>query len=487
MKMILENPTRLYLPTDEDSVKRALSFVDKGVGFQISKLKKNFRWKNSDPLSFQQRLDELKEQQTRSLLMYDEDGKPYTYSGLAYHLHSIFKWNLESKVELDDQSKIIPWQKEPFEMRPYQKESVERLLKARHGAISIPTGGGKSLILLNLCKRDPRKTLIVTPLTNITTQLYDDFLKYFGKKYVGMYGDGKKDTDKLFTVATAQSLTRLEQGTEEYSDLEKIEVLMFDESHATPADTFESVCMGLARNAKCRYFTSATQLRTDGSELLLKGITGPVVYSKQFSELVDEGYLAKPVTKIFRVKTGSNRYDDPKTETRNNLYLNPNVNELAAVLANKAVSVAGRQTVILIEEFRQFNALYPHIKVPFEFVHGGVTTKETKDLVPTDYWKTDPRGAVERFNKGETKLLIGTSAISTGVDLQPVGCLIYMQGGISEIKVRQAIGRGTRIPRGSDKKDFWLIDFMVTGSSTLERHCNERIEIYKDMGDVEVI
>jgi len=87
------------------------------------------------------------------------------------------------------------------------------------------------------------------------------------------------------------------------------------------------------------------------------------------------------------------------------------------------------------------------MSIPFTFVHGGASD-DAKQFLPQKYWKCDVEAAVKDFNEGKIQCLIGTSAISTGVDLLPVGCLIYLQGGTSEIKVRQAIGRGTRIIPG---------------------------------------
>ena len=138
--------------------------------------------------------------------------------------------------------------------------------------------------------------------------------------------------------------------------------------------------------------------------------------------------------------------------------------------------------VILLEEFRQFSLLLNHLSVPFEFVHGGAS-EEAKEFIPKEYWDSDTEAAIARFNSGQTKVLIGTSAISTGVDLRPVGCLIYMQGGTSEIKIKQAIGRGTRITEGL--KDFWVVDFIIKGSPVLERHAGVRADMYQDIGTVE--
>lgn len=482
--MILETPTKLLLPSDSDEVKRFLTFFDKSVQFQISKLKKNYRWANSDPDSFNSRMEALKMQSKRCLLLYDDQGRPYTYSGLWKELQSRFKWNLENKIDMALDTRAIPWHRTPDEPRYYQTEAFNALKAARHAGIQLPTGSGKSLIIAMLCRYDAVQTIVVSPSGAITDQLYVQFQELFGKKFVGKYGDGRKDFGKLFTVATAQALTRLTPDDEAYQALSKVKRLIFDESHVTPADTFEAVCMGIGANAPERYFLSATQLRTDGSEMLLKGITGPIVYSKSFTELVSEGFLAKPIIKIFKVPTyGPSNAQDPKTETRNQLYSNPNVNKMAAQIASKTVLMGNRQVVILIEEFKQFMMLKNFLSVPFEFVHGGAS-QEAKQLLPKEYWDCDRDRIIQDFNDGKVKCLIGTSAISTGVDLKPVGCLIYLQGGLSEIKIRQGIGRGTRIVPG--KKDFWVIDMEVVGSKTMERHAKERQKIYAELGDVTI-
>jgi len=157
------------------------------------------------------------------------------------------------------------------------------------------------------------------------------------------------------------------------------------------------------------------------------------------------------------------------------------VNRLAAEIAQKSITLGYRPTLIIIEEFKQFTLLKNYLSVPFEFVHGGASSQDVKDILPKEYWKCDIEQSVKNFNEGKTKLLIGTSAISTGVDLKPVGCLIYLQGGTSEIKVRQAIGRGTRpVP---EFKDFWVIDFNIVGSASCERHFGSRKELYEDMSD----
>jgi superfamily II DNA or RNA helicase len=496
MNMRLLNPSTVLLPEHSDKVQRFLSFTDRGVQFQIKKLKEKFYWQKSDPEGFEKRLDELKSQLKRSLVMQDEIGQYTTYAGLWQDLRNVFGWELESNLTMPEPLRMIPWAHEPeHKARYYQIEATAALFaNAKYGpaAIELPTGAGKSRIIHDICHQSPVETAIVTPSATITNQLYVEMQHLFGKKFVGKYGDGRKDLGKLFTVCTGQALTRLVQDTDEHDFFSKIKQFVWDESHTTAAETFDSVCLGPLKNATNRFFCSATQIRNDGSELLLRGITGPVVYRKDFKELVEEGFLARPFFKIFNVPAyGFSGHRDANKETRTQLYLNPNVNKLAADFAYKAITLAGRQTVILIEEFEQFLALKNYITVPFEFVHGGASNRENadgvklRDILPKEYWESDTEGAISRFNSGETKLLIGTSAISTGVDLRPTGCLIYLQGGLSEIKVKQSIGRGTRIT--PTKSDCIFVDFRVVGSSTMERHADHRVGIYQNLGDVQEI
>jgi superfamily II DNA or RNA helicase len=473
------SPVKLILPLDDDAVRAFLTFSDRSVEFLIHRHSKNYNWKRRNPETWIQHSEALKKQRKTCILFRDEDGNPWTYSGLEPMLQKRFGWGTDQFYDNYVEPKLIPWNKTPPPMRFYQREAVEALINNRHGAIELPTGSGKSLILLNICKHYGQKTVIVSPSSNVTRQLYNAFVTHFGLKYTGMFSGAKKQFDKLFTVCTVQSLMNLKPGSREYEAFSTAKVFLFDESHTASPDEFQKVSLGVCANVPVRFFVSATQIRTDGSEMVLKGITGNVVYSKGFRELADLDFLARPVFKMFHVPCSSSPTSaDPKTETRNQLYTNPQVIQMAAKIASQMVLKLDKQVLILIEEFKQFSLLMNYLNVPFEFVHGPISDVE-KEKIPQQYWKSDTEAAIGRFNRGETRVLIGTSAISTGVDLFPVNALIYLQGGISEIKVKQSLGRGTR----PTKKDFFYIDFNVVGSATMERHFWERVEYYKEMSD----
>jgi superfamily II DNA or RNA helicase len=327
------------------------------------------------------------------------------------------------------------------------------------------TGLGKSRILLDLAHHLGLKTIIVAPSASILTQLIKDFSRYLGERYVGQYGDGKKKFDRLITIATFQSLTRLEPGDEAWEELSKCEVFMVDESHLCPAATLEKVCMGLARNAKYRFFVSATQVRGDGSGIVLKGIVGEIVYSMTVAEGVDQGFLAKPNFKMIRVVS-----DDPFESidvtkmTRKHHYYNPKIIKTAADIANKAVAHLGHKVLIQVEEIAQFQHLLRHLEFDPRFAHGAAKSDpDLREKLPEKYWASDPAKLADQFNNEEFPILVGTSCISVGTDLRTPQTIINLMGGCSPIGIPQAVGRGTRrhtFLDGSRKTSFNFVDFV---------------------------
>lgn len=482
MRLIISNesPALVRLEDFEDphgSIEASLTYVDKAAHFQYLRYKKNSWIVNRiGPERFQEELKKLKSQVKKSLLMKDDKGY-YTYAGLADYLSKKTGVSVESDVVYPEPQKI-PWAEEPpYKPYPYQSEAFEKLMAARHAGVEIGTGLGKSFIIQMLCRNLGLKTIVMTPATSISEQLYRSFVKAFGKKNVGKFFDGKKESNKLITVANAQSLTKVTPDTPHYANLSSAKVFIADESHQCPANTLATVCVGVAQYAPYRYFFSATQLRADGRDLVLDGITGPIVYKMTVFEGVEQGYLAKPLFRIVKVNSESPlESSDANKMTREHLYYNDKVNERIGKLVNASVD-AGRPVLVLIEEVEQFTKLLPFLRHEARFAHGPLA--ENKSKVPEPYWEADNTKLVDEFNAKTYPILIGTSCISTGTDIKAVQTLIFLQGGKSEVGVRQAIGRATRLDKG--KKNCIVIDVDVYNVPTLTRHTKMRKQIYREL------
>lgn len=468
--------------TDLEKIQKQLQYQDLKVDFEISKHKKAYWYVNKfGQEQWQEKLDELKASRTKSLFFQEKDGTFWTYSGLTKNLLKSLPHISFKNTTKYPEPKSIPWHKQPTKIpRPYQKEIISRLIEARHGGVEAATGCGKTLCIMLLTKHYGLKTVVMTPSISIAKQMHKEFLHHFGPKYVGKYGDGKKEYKKLFTVAISASLANLEPEDEAWKELSKASVFIADESHLCPAQTLARVCFGVLAEAPYRFFFSGTQMRGDGLDLLLEAITGDIVFRFTVQEGVDQGYLARPRFQMFSLRSDSvSQSDDPNAMTREHLFYSPRVNKLAASIANRVVSEMGRSVLILIEEMEQFSCLLPYLRHSVRFAHGGCT-KENRDKVPKEYQdKPDVAELVEAYNAGEFPILIGTSCVGTGTDFQGVGVVIYLQGGKPEVQIKQSVGRGTRLVEG--KTDFFFIDFDVYDCHTTHRHAVARREIYEEI------
>lgn len=505
-KIILESPTKAILQgatqNELDLVHKVLSYKDKRVEFELLKTEKSLKsfqnpykqgylissWGTQKLQSVIAELQLKRIELKRALIGNLLVGNTFP-SGVADHIARLLDCKIQVNYQLPE-PQLIPWTSPPaFKDRYYQVEAHDELMKwAAQGpcGISAATGAGKSSIVRNLLKTIGLPAIVGVPSVSIALQMYELLVHAFGSKYVGLVGNGKKQYDKKFVVAIDDSLTKIEKGSKAWDCLHGRPVWIADEAHLWASNTLQKVCYELAADSAYRFFVSATQFRNDGLDIVLQGITGPIVYRKEARELIDEGFLAKPNFTTYAItSTSSFKSDDPNSMTRNHLYYNHKVIKKAAELANNFVELQKKPVLILVEELEQFRELLPHLKVPVKFAHSPLSGSK-KDLVPIEYHKDKSTDLVNDFNDGKIPVLVGTSCISTGTDLRVPEVGIYLAGGKSEIKVRQSLGRMTRrdTPNpwtGVPKTSFIWIDFDVENIEITHKHANARRAIYKDI------
>lgn len=493
IQLTIPEPTRLRLsglsPVDLERLKVSLTYKDQKVFYEWRK-HKNASWyvQKFGYEAWEKRLNELKDSISKCLLFEDEQGA-WTYSGLAPKVSRLLgDIPIQNSVVYPEES-LIGWEEEPpHDPYFFQFFSRDRLIDAKHGGVEIGTGLGKSLIIYLLLKHYGLKTVVMAPGLDIAKKFYEECLRYFGPKKVGFFGDGKKVSKKLITVAIGASLTRIEPGSEHWKEFSKTQIFIADESHLTPAQTLSKVCFGLVKDAPYRFFFSATQLRNDGLDLLLEAITNAIVYKMTVKEGIEKGYLA--ALHFMMIKTRSDDpFDHPDVNemTRKHLYYNDRVIRIAASMVNNFVAHQKKQVLILVEELEQFSRLYPYLQHAVKFAHGGVN-KENAAKLPKPFHDSDPTKFVKEFDAGEFPILVGTSCITTGTDIHANEVTIYLQGGKSEIQVMQGpCGRSTRLftfADGHKKKDCYVIDFDVENIEDMHRHAMARKLLYEQIAPV---
>ena len=294
---------------------------------------------------------------------------------------------------------------------------------------------------------------------------------------------------KRFIVAISKSLTNLKPGTKEYEEFASAEALLVDESHLWGAGSLEDVCHNLFANVPYRIFVSGTQTRGDGGEKLLQSIIGKTVFELSTEEAIKSGYICDHEFRVLKIKSSNPDFvsSDPIEMKRMHILRNENIAQFIAKLANSVYDLKKQQTLVLVEEIDQILKIIPHLTVPYACATG-TSNSNLKD--------TDPTEAVRKFNKGEAKVLIGTTCISTGTNIFPTHHTVNWQGGSSEVKTKQgAVGRSVRNLKGSeyekyhvpkDKSIIW--DFDIVDVPSMKASLKKRISFYKDSGvEIKVI
>lgn len=469
-------------------LRKALTYSDTGVAFNLKKLKENKWLEANHPHTFKVRKAELETKLSTCMLKYDDNYKKFWFNpGSIPHLKEV---SFEETTHVNyPEGRKIAWRKVlPFDLYPYQKESVEKLIEVKHGCVELCTGAGKTAIILSLARELGLKTVIVTPSKSIFLEILKKFEYHFGKANVGAYGAGKKRIGKKFTVCVSKSLTMLKEGTDEYKFFADTDVIISDESHLNAASTLEATFHGVLKNVPYRFFLSGTQVRGDGKDKLLEAIIGKKVNELSTKEAVDGGYIC-PV-KFFIFETTSKditNYKDPLKSKRKQFLYNSNIADITAKIANGAWSHSQESTLVLVEELEQIAMLVSRLNVPYEYVHSASKKDAAKFGLETR--KVDE--AVEAFNRGQVKVLIGTSCIATGTNIYPTHNTINWVGGSSEVKTKQgAVGRSVRILESSKYANFHkpkpfskIYDFRVTNVPLMESHLQKRILMYCETTD----
>lgn len=498
MQFEIISPTKAYVndatPLELESLTKSLSYINTAYKHQAKRHYENKWLRNKNKIAWDKKLEELKSRINNCLLFTDDNGRRWVRPGSLPYLN-IPESGILSQVNFPTPKKV-PWTKPlPFDLYDYQAMSVEKLIEIRHGSVELCTGAGKSAIILQLCRETGFRTCIIAPSQSIFNELLEKFEHHLGKDKVGAFGDGKKKIGKRFTVCIGDSLANLKPGTAEWDFFSSMEMMVVDESHTWGADTLEDICHGVLQSVPYRMFMSGTQTRGDGAERLLQSIIGKTVHTLTTKEAIAGGYICDHDFTIVDIESSNPNIQsaDVLEMKRIHFLRNKNIAAFIAKLANASYMAKKEQTLILVEELSQIAMLIPLLKVPFVYAHSESSKLKLTELAQASgvlLEKVDRAESVEKFNKAEAAVIIGTSCIATGTNIFPTHNCVNWVGGSSEIKTKQgAVGRAVR----KDSANPWakncapkskskIFDFNITDQFPLKKMLENRILSYRDSG-----
>jgi superfamily II DNA or RNA helicase len=377
----------------------------------------------------------------------------------------------------DNQIKNVVFNWQGPEMRDYQVDALMELYRSpgSAGTVAIPTGAGKTMIALRYAYALNASFIVLVHRKELLWQWSEEIKTNLGVEPATIgAGEITGSVERApCVVAMVQTLASWLKGKRFASQdsLQRFKLLVIDEAHTIPAQFAYRVAMSI--NTPYRMGLTATPRREDGLELKLFGAAGGIVRNITVEELVNKGYLARPVFRFIESKYPETapKGRDFEDAYRAGIVANRERNQKIADIAFE-LAQSGRQVYIhvarishgttilrLIEGIYRLNQCTdPRVK----FVHGNTTTR-----------KAD----IADYTAGKYPILVST-LLKEGVNIPRMDALIYAAGRKSGTATIQTIGRALRPSPG--KNDAIIVDFIDFGNYHLSEHSRARIETMRE-------
>lgn len=328
-------------------------------------------------------------------------------------------------------------------LRPYQQTCVDATLDGyrehRRQMIVLPTGGGKTIVMGEICRRlAPHRVLCLAHRDELIQQNAEKIFRVSHRK-VGIEKASMEATrnDEVVVASVQTMIRRLGKWRADDFGL-----VMIDEFHHAASDTYRRIIdhFGEARLLG----VTATPSRSDKKSVA--SLVDNIPYEQNIFDLVEQGFLS-PITvhslpihidlSAVRVVAGDYRDDDLDEA------ITPYFEEIIAAVKEHA---SGRKVL----------AFVPLIATSKKLVE--VAERFGISACHVDGSSLDRAQILKRYSRGEFQLLSNASLLLEGYDEPSIDCVLMLRPTKSRTLFQQCVGRGTRIHEG--KRDLLLFDFL---------------------------
>ena len=320
-----------------------------------------------------------------------------------------------------------------MELRWYQVEAVEALLKSTDNTIAVlPTGAGKTLTLTTFVQQFKGKILILSHVREIVEQNFMSLVACVDD--VGLYsaGLGMKHIDRI-TVGGIQSV---------YPNLKKfkdVDLVIIDECHLVSESGMYNTTL---KTIGCRYIgLTATPYRLKEGYLHHSGIFDSICYEAPVDKLTEQGYLSPLKT----YGSTDNEFDTSSLKTVAGDY---SMSDMSLAFDRETIS---RQ---ICSQLLKYKDKYKHwLLFCIDIKHAENVAAILNELgVMAEAVHSDsPRDqALEDFKSGKIQAVTNVNILTVGFDFPAIDMIVILRPTKSPVLHVQALGRGMRTWPGKD-------------------------------------
>lgn len=312
-------------------------------------------------------------------------------------------------------------------LQAHQNAVIEAVKKKDFGVIVAPPGAGKTVMGLRIIADKKQPALIVVHRRQLLDQWVERIEGFLGipRKEVGVIGSGKKKAGNHITVASIQSLSKVDS-----SFFDKFGTIIVDECHRVPAKTFRETLQQF--KSMYLYGLTATPFRKHSDGKLIFTFLGDKIVEIQPHQMAHH----KPASVIVR-ETGLdvpyNSKVDPFEILSKILVHDSSRNKLIVKDVSTELN-KGRKAVILTERKEHLAVLNLFLRRDFETITLSGNDSELDKRVK---WKS--------LWEGSFQVVLTTGQyFGEGIDLKSVSTLFLVYPFSFQGKMIQYIGRVQR-------------------------------------------
>jgi len=346
----------------------------------------------------------------------------------------------------------------PFTPRPYQQQAIDRAVsffqeKKKYNGIEIlPTGSGKSVVIANIAKSLPGKTIVFQPSKEILEQNFRKFLSYGYRAGIYSASAGMKYIDDI-TFATIGSVAKKAHLFQQFQNI------IVDECHlVNPQEGMYHSFIKTLDHTRVLGLTATPYRLTSGFDgAMLKWLTrtsprifNKVLYYVQNDVLFNAGHLAQleyySFNKIDRTMLQMNTTGTDFTEASvRSYYRQINMPKITMEYGNRILAKRNSLLIFcsLIEEANQVAS-----GIPGSVVITGDTEASVRSRV------------LAQFISGKIRCVINVGVLTTGFDYPELEAVLIARSTMSLALYYRIVGRVMRPFTYEDgsQKVGWVVD-----------------------------
>ena len=351
-------------------------------------------------------------------------------------------------------------------LRPHQQRALDAMTAADLGQVIVPTGGGKTFIMIQdairALRSGPKTIVVVAPRILLANQLCEEFMQQISATWTHVahchsgethhFSSTKSDKIELF-VKTARAANESAIVFTTYHSLGRlvdagvhIDVAYFDEAHNSVAKSFFVNTWAMSQIAdRCYYFTATPRVsRRHNRGMNNSLVYGPVIENVPAPELLNNGSIIPPEIVPFhtgaeRVKTNAHTVDaNTVQDIIDNLDESDAAKVLVAVPSSRILGNMIGQTDLL-QQLRDRGYHVMHVTSKFGAYIDKTQVNREQFFNTLTEWGADPS---KKF------VIFHYSILSEGINVPGLTHCILLRN-LNVVEMAQTIGRVIRL----DKND----------------------------------